>query len=97
LCFQVVLDVRQLAAEVQSEFLVGEIHASGTDVILNTLPKDAAGHAFDQIRVVDNDTVIFMIVFDYGRADQMCGLKVGGGRLVLGSLGAAKMAIGAAR
>jgi hypothetical protein len=55
---QVVSHVRQTQGGVQPQFTVGELGASQLGKISHQFPEDGAGHAFDQVGVVDENAVI---------------------------------------
>jgi hypothetical protein len=70
-----------LEAPVEAQFAVGELAAPGLDVIAQQLPEDRAGHALDQVVVVDEHAVVGGEVPDRHRWT----LHGGGGRRVAAS------------
>jgi hypothetical protein len=62
--FKVVFDVGQLQTRIQPNLLVRELASTIGQIGVDNLPKDASRHAFHQIGIVNEDTVVRFVVFD---------------------------------
>src|SRR5262245_58607595 len=61
---EVVLDIRQLEALVESNLAVRELDAMLVVVDPEQLPQDSSCYPFDQICIVHEDAVVRLVVFD---------------------------------